>query len=130
LSHCSAGPITGCSCQPRAMTCPRTDSAAPPSAWRITVACWSLARRRRKWTQPRRGRPGGARRRPRPPPAYGRGCAYVLACAAALARRSGAHSAAARDRAGRPSARAPARGVLLRISPLFSTAGQPTIKWV
>jgi len=38
LSHWSAGPITGRWCQPRAMTSPRIDSAAPRSRWRITVA--------------------------------------------------------------------------------------------
>lgn len=38
LIHLSAGPITGRSCQPRAMTSPRIDSAAPRSRWRIIVA--------------------------------------------------------------------------------------------
>jgi hypothetical protein len=38
LSHWSAAPITGRWCQPLAMTCSRTDSAAPRSVWRITVA--------------------------------------------------------------------------------------------
>jgi len=38
LSHSRAGPITGRSCQPCAITCPRTDSAAPRSCWRSIVA--------------------------------------------------------------------------------------------
>jgi hypothetical protein len=51
LSHRSAGPINGRSCQPCAITCARIDSAAPRSVWRITVAYRSLARRCKKWTQ-------------------------------------------------------------------------------
>ena len=38
LTQRSAGPITGRWCQPRAMTSPRTDSAALRSRWRMTVA--------------------------------------------------------------------------------------------
>ena len=38
LIHRNAGPITGRSCQPRDMTSPRIDSAAPRSCLRITDA--------------------------------------------------------------------------------------------
>jgi hypothetical protein len=51
LSHSSAGPITGRSCQPLLMTAARTESAVARSRRRVRVAWRSLALRARKEAQ-------------------------------------------------------------------------------